>query len=248
MSKALATDLVKVAKAEVGYLEKRSNAQLESKTANAGSANFTKYGNWLGANGDYWCASFVSWCFCQAFGRERGKELLGTYSASCETIRQGFKAAKRYDSTPTVGAVVFFSGSRHAGANHVGIVVDVDSNHVKTVEGNTSGGSAVVDNGGGVAAKTYQRGYTRILGYGKPRYDTTESEGFDMASLPTIKYASTGAHVKTLQAVLKAKYGRELTVDGDFGNNTTKQLKAVQKQCGLAQDGVCGAKTWKAVL
>lgn len=35
--------VIAVAKAEVGYLEKRTNSQLDSKTANAGSANYTKY-------------------------------------------------------------------------------------------------------------------------------------------------------------------------------------------------------------
>ena len=32
-----------IALAEVGYLEKASNAQLDDKTANAGKKNFTKY-------------------------------------------------------------------------------------------------------------------------------------------------------------------------------------------------------------
>lgn len=36
--------VISIAKAEVGYLEKKSNSQLDSKTANAGSANYTKYG------------------------------------------------------------------------------------------------------------------------------------------------------------------------------------------------------------
>ena len=35
--------VLKVAEAEVGYLEKKSNAFLNDKTANAGSANYTKY-------------------------------------------------------------------------------------------------------------------------------------------------------------------------------------------------------------
>lgn len=35
--------LIATAKAEIGYLEKRSNANLDDKTANAGSGNYTKY-------------------------------------------------------------------------------------------------------------------------------------------------------------------------------------------------------------
>ncbi|MCH1978243.1 hypothetical protein MCG44_00545 [Lawsonibacter sp. OA9] len=44
MTKQNAIDkLISVASAEVGYLEKKSNSQLDSKTANAGSNNYTKY-------------------------------------------------------------------------------------------------------------------------------------------------------------------------------------------------------------
>lgn len=128
----------------------------------------------------------------------------------------------------------------------------VEATHVETVEGNTSGGSAVVDNGGGVARKTYTIGNPRILGYGHPSYDrageTEEEEGFDVAKLPNVKYGTDGESAKAVQAILKAKYGRKLTVDGKFGSNSQKQLKAVQKQLGLAQDGVCGENTWRAML
>lgn len=68
--------VIKIAKAEVGYLEKKSNKDLDSKTANAGRANYTKYGKWIGMNGDYWCASFVCWCFYKAYGNDLGKKLL----------------------------------------------------------------------------------------------------------------------------------------------------------------------------
>ena len=54
--------LVSVAKDEVGYLEKASDYQLESKTLNSGTNNYTKYGKWYHDNGAYWCQQFVSWC------------------------------------------------------------------------------------------------------------------------------------------------------------------------------------------
>lgn len=245
MTKLTAKKLTTVALEEVGYLEKKSNANLTSKTANSGSNNYTKYGKWIGANGDYWCASFVSWCFAKAFGESEGRTLLGCYSASCEVIRNKFKASGRYDNTPKVGSVIFFSGSRHSGANHIGIVYKVDNNYIYTVEGNTSGGSAVIDNGGGVAKKTYKRGYSRILGYGQPKYDTDSTEG--LKNMKTIKNGSTGHSVNILQAILKDVYGKTLSVDGDFGNNTENQLKNVQTKLGLTSDGICGDKTWAAM-
>ena len=163
--------ITKVAINEVGYLEKRSNKNLNDKLANAGDRNYTKYGKWIGANGDYWCASFVSWLFYKSFGTTNGKKLLcGSYSAACETIRQNFKKKGQYKTSPKVGDVIFFKGTRHSGANHIGFVYKIIGNKVYTVEGNTSGASGVVDNGGGVAKKAYAIEYSKILGYGRPDY------------------------------------------------------------------------------
>ena len=39
-----ASKLIEIATAEIGYHEKASNANLDSKTANSGNKNFTKYG------------------------------------------------------------------------------------------------------------------------------------------------------------------------------------------------------------
>ena len=55
-------EFIAVAKAEIGYVEKDSKKDLDNKSANAGSKNFTKYGEWYKNNGVYWCQQFVSWC------------------------------------------------------------------------------------------------------------------------------------------------------------------------------------------
>ena len=59
-------EFIAVAKAEIGYVEKDSKKDLDNKSANAGSKNFTKYGEWYENNGVYWCQQFVSWCAYQA--------------------------------------------------------------------------------------------------------------------------------------------------------------------------------------
>ena len=66
---AKASDVVKIALAEVGYKEKASNSQLDNPTANAGSNNYTKYARDLrdagyyngNKNGFAWCDVFVDW-------------------------------------------------------------------------------------------------------------------------------------------------------------------------------------------
>lgn len=54
-------ELLEVLSNEVGYEEKASNSRLQEKHANVGRNNFTKYGDWYGNNGVYWCQQYVSW-------------------------------------------------------------------------------------------------------------------------------------------------------------------------------------------
>lgn len=55
--------IIAVAEAEVGYLEKASLKNIGEKTANAGSANYTKYWDLYPAfQAQPWCAIFVTWC------------------------------------------------------------------------------------------------------------------------------------------------------------------------------------------
>ena len=63
-----AAKVLAIAKAEVGYLEKRSNAYLDDKTANAGSNNYNKFARdiWPSLQAQPWCDIFVSWCAIQA--------------------------------------------------------------------------------------------------------------------------------------------------------------------------------------
>ena len=51
--KKRASDVIAIALAEVGYKEKASNSQLDDKTANAGSNNYTKYARDLKNAGYY---------------------------------------------------------------------------------------------------------------------------------------------------------------------------------------------------
>ena len=51
---------------------------------------------------------------------------------------------------------------------HTGLVEKVEGNKVHTIEGNTSGASGVVSNGGGVARKSYALDFSKIAGYGRP--------------------------------------------------------------------------------
>lgn len=144
--------VIQIAENEVGYLEKKSNSQLESKTANAGSKNYTKY--WQAIKPPYqgqpWCACFVTWCFVQAFGAGTAARLLKHYPyVYCPTMEHLFSL----NANPKRGDIVIF---KHNGTfTHTGIVTGVNGDYFTTVEGNTSNGSTIIANGGAVCKKGY---------------------------------------------------------------------------------------------
>ena len=163
---------VKTANDEIGYLEKKSNAYLDNKTANAGENNYTKYWRDLKPEwqGEPWCDAFVSWCFLKTFGADMAQKLLcgGLYSYYTPASANYFKAHKQWYTTPRSGDVVYFQVGGNIG--HTGIVEDYKNGYVITIEGNTSGASGVIQNGGGVCRKTYKYGSSYISGYGRPNY------------------------------------------------------------------------------
>lgn len=175
--------LINIAKAEIGYLEKKSNKDLDSKTANAGKGNYTKYARDLDnipnfyngkKNGYPWCDVFVDWLFVQTFGVDKAKELLlqpnKSLGAGCTYSARYYKNANQYHKTPKVGDQIFFTNSKGS-IVHTGIVYKVDNTYVYTIEGNTSSDEGVVENGGSVNDKKYKLSYSRIDGYGRPKYD-----------------------------------------------------------------------------
>ena len=172
--------VIKAAKAEIGYLEKKSGdlRYLYDKKANAGSANYTKYGYELRKIYpeviDYpaaWCSCFVSWLFVQCYGVSDARKLMGG-DFDDYTVRQAnlYKEKGAWYSTPEIGDQIFFKNDTRI--CHTGIVVDIipSSNTVVTVEGNTSNGTEVVSNGGAVCMKYYGMSNARIAGYGRPAY------------------------------------------------------------------------------
>lgn len=187
-----ADKVISVALAEEGYLEKSASAYkkdptvLDKKTDGAGQDNYTKYGRDMHKVYPtvmdfpaYWCDAFVDWCFYKAYGITTAKSLLGgnfdDYTvASCKM----YESKGALDEIPTYAAQVFFTkNGKSSGCHHTGIVYKVDDNYFYTIEGNTSGASSVVRNGGGVCRKKYSRtAYKGKVLFGHPKYDNTKTE------------------------------------------------------------------------
>lgn len=244
-----ASKVIKIAQAEVGYLEKKSNKNLDHKTANAGYNNYTKYARDLDALGDFYngkkqgyayCDMFVDWCFLKAYGLDTALKLLcqpkKSYGAGCGPSSEYYKKKGQFHTkNPKVGDQIFFWDKGKTRVAHTGLVYKVDANYVYTIEGNTSGASGVIANGGGVCKKKYSLNYNRIYGYGRPNYDP---ESVD------IKIDT----VKEVQRWLNDTYDAGLSIDNDYGSKTKKALvKALQKELGVKVDGDYGPITNNAV-
>lgn len=243
--------VIKTAQNEIGYLEKKSNAQLNSKTANAGYNNFTKY--WRDIYPAYqtepWCAAFVSWCFMKAFGLTMAKKLLKHWPyVYCPTLGSLFTK----NANPKVGDIVIFY--RSGEFRHTGLVTKVRGDKFWTIEGNTSGASGIVANGGGVCAKSYYNSKLPGTKFCTPNYSLVISivSGNSSTSIPTthtntknyLTVGDKGDAVKTLQTKLN-KVGYKLDVDGIYGDNTLKAIKSFQTKYKkeLEVDGVAGKNT-----
>ena len=242
--------LIAIAKNEIDYLEKASNANLDDKTANAGYNNYTKY--WRDVlpewNGQYWCAVFVSWCFMQAFGKETASKLLKHWPyVYCPTMADLFTL----NANPKVGDIVIFY--RNGEFKHTGIVITVKGDYFETIEGNASAGSNITPNGGGVVKKSYYNSQLPGTKFCTPDYSivtkvnstsssNSSSSSSSSATTSLLRKGSKGSSVKDLQEKLN-KLGYNLVVDGDFGDKTRSAVLDFQRRSNIEVDGVVGPTT-----
>lgn len=167
---------------QVGYLEKRSNSNLDSKTGNAGYNNYTKYSRdvnnmgLMGCQGQPWCAVYQFWICAQIFGKQKALEIMGSGFYNCNSVKAHSKSKGTWHSTPKLGALVIFRNGAH-----IGRVISISGNTIRTNEGNTSSGSLnnVEANGGCVAEKSYTIGNSQIDGYVWIDYGEDFSDGTD---------------------------------------------------------------------
>ena len=176
MNKDKAIDaIIATAQAEIGYMEKKSNAQLDDKTANVGNGNYTKYWRDLKPswNGSAWCAVWVSWCMYKTFGLETAKKLLKHENdfpyVYCPTLGARFT---KYANPQRGDIVIFYRNGTFA---HTGIVTKVDGDKFYTIEGNTNNGSTIIANGGSVCSKSYNNSNLPGTKFCRPDYSIVKS-------------------------------------------------------------------------
>lgn len=258
--------VIEIAKGEVGYLEKASNMNLDSKTGNAGKMNYTKYARDIdGIIGFYngkkqgfaWCDVFVDWVFVKAYGVEDAKKLLcqpvRSLGAGCKYSMNYYRSKGQLYTSPKIGDQIFFKNSSGE-ACHTGIVYDIDKTYVYTIEGNTSTASGVVANGGGVCQKKYKLNYNRIAGYGRPKYDVhtvvSTSVAVQSSILEFQKAAVADGFKMTTDGVWGpecVKIAQQAIVKKRFIYKYKNLTKIVQNAVGVKPDGLCGSATSDAI-
>jgi len=224
------TDLVNVAKSQVGYHE--ANFFDYSGTSN-GSGNITEYGRWYGRQG-YWCNVFASWC-----GYVAG--IPSSIYPKLSSVGPSY-----YSTLPAAGADCFaFSSGRKLQAgdlifcctcsggygciDHVGIVVDVDENTIYTVEGNMSDYVQACQYPASTGYSSRLR--SRINYVARPQYENNAKTAADITEAATVKaignsvYAVFDVAVNYDQAkALSKKMGGYLV-----GISSEKELDAVSE-------------------
>ena len=187
-----ATDLVEVARTQVGYHE--------------GTNNYTKYNVWFGSLNGYgynyaWCQTFVAWCANQAgIPTSMIPRVSGTVSGMDFFKKNG--TWKDAGITPEKGDIIYLH-SKSSSGYHVGIVADVSGGQISTIEGNSSDR---------VAERSYSVGNSSIVGYGCPEYVTNPNPPTNLSIQSDKSYYSMG---ETIQFTFTSDYATELYIPID---------------------------------
>ncbi len=215
---------------------------------------------------DPWCAAFVS-----AVGKKAGLETILFAECACDPMIALYQKAGRFEerdfAVPRPGDVIFYdwedagAGDCRGSSDHVGLVLGVDGDRIRVIEGNKSDA---------VGLRELHIDGRFIRGYGKPDYlglaDAPErrerenereesplcpaEEKRCTLTLPYLRQGDTGECVRSLQALLIGRGYRcgPWGADGDFGPATYGALYRFQRARQIEIDGVAGPDTWQKLL
>lgn len=222
--------------------------------------------SYLGANYVHFCNAFwggcYSWCasFVSVVARESGNGDIIPWNTSCTAQISWFRAHGCYLGKTTdirVGDCIYYEFENpNDGADHVGIVVEVNGNMLTVIEGNKG---SLPNNQTKVEYRYIPKSYSCIDCVCRPKYDDevyiSEKEECKEDVIVNIEIRQLskgmkGKDVEAMQAILIAKgYScGQFGSDGDFGEKTDSAVRNFQKEHKLEVDGICGQKTWKELI
>lgn len=274
---AYPSDVIRTAKAEIGYHEKASAKDLDSKTGNSGANNFTKYARDLDKisyfngrkQGFDWCAVWFDAMQVYTLGdgasaRSALYQPNPKYNcgAGCTQQAQYYREANAFYTSPQAGDQIFYGVAGDEA--HTGLVVEVTGDEVVTIEGNVRNQVMLLRRK--IADKN-------IVGYGRPRYQKDDPCAIHVVvagdTLDKIAedYGTTAEKIAEqndiinpnmirVGEVLVFKKSTEKWTTDDvfcrFGDSGTavKMLQAllIHRGLDLVYDGYYGAETRSAVM
>jgi len=197
-----------------------------------GANNDTEFGRKFGANHVSWCDIFLSVC-----GDAAGERKAVGWQSYCPAHVDWFKGRGQWHGKSFWGVhrgdIVFWDWNANGEANHVEIV-----------EGFTSGG-AVVTIGGNTGPSSdgvyrQARSLRYMLGVGRPAYSDAGTAWPGHVYKLGIPYGL--GNVERIQKALG------IHVDGDFGKQTDKAVRAFQHAHKIGVDGQVGMDTWHSLF
>lgn len=272
------SDIIRIAAAEIGYHEKATNADLDSKiSSNDGAGNFTKYARDLDnieyfngrKNGYSWCAVFFDWNIYKALGdglsaRSALYQPNAKYNCGAGCTQQAgyYRENNAFYTSPQAGDQIFYGVP--GDEEHTGLVVEVSDKTVYTIEGNVQNQ---------VLLLRHSISDSSIVGYGRPRFEKNDPcvsyviKTGDTLDKIAAEYDTTAAEIArennienpnliTTGTVLVFKRGSKewhtTDVFCEYGdrNSAVKVVQALLLKRGLrlTYDGYFGAETRSAVM
>lgn len=185
------------------------------------------------------CTEFFVMNQIWAGNEELIKPFISNY---CYGLYSRMQAKQLVDQNPRLGDAVFFNYNDGVGLSHTGMIVDMDSTRIYTVEGNIK-----VNGTAQVVSRSYLKTCSYLAAFGHVPY-TEREELFDTMNIWDAKKGDNGGWVAAAQALLNTKNSAGLVVDGDYGNYTEAAVKAYQLKRGLDVTGIVDADTWAALI
>lgn len=205
-------------------------------------SNRTRVGVEFGWNGVPWCAETVSVALQRAgWGRTFWSASTDQWEARA---RSGYKGSKWISrgATPRPGDLCIWDWAGDGTANHISAVETVRSDgKLVTLGGNESNRCQRA-----VRSRSGLRGFIR-LPFRVASTVTSVFGSWPTVVKPLVKNGSYGAAVGYLQKVISLKAGGNILIDNDFGDQTERRVRDLQRLFGLVEDGVVGSKTWGVV-
>jgi hypothetical protein len=198
------------------------------------------------------------WVYFWAFGTDAEGaalfcKIIAVNRASCRAILEGHGTALAL--AQAMYTTRYFEGFRIPGAWYIQVsgrwtkweapAVAAGEAPAPPPAGAVTGRELNVMDYGNAVAKIQPGILTALQGWAPSAVDLPEIEVGPPPpdGMATLKIGDKGLAVSRLQQLLG-----DLTVDGDFGPNTAKALRAAQVRVGLPATGVCDEETWRALL